>query len=51
MLPEVAAQEFPLPDGACTDYSGLNQVPARGTELQSFVQWSLPYVAVLSTQN
>jgi hypothetical protein len=49
VLLEGAAEEFSLPNGACTRYSGLNQVSARDTDLQSFVQWSLPYVAVLST--
>jgi hypothetical protein len=42
VLPEAGAQESPLPNGACADYSGRNQVSARDTELQSFVQWSLP---------
>jgi hypothetical protein len=44
VLVEVAAQESLLPNGACADYSGLNQVSARDTQLQS-----LSYVAVPST--
>jgi hypothetical protein len=49
MLLEAVAQGSLLLNGACTDYSDLNRVSARDTELQSFVQWSLPNIAVLST--